>query len=140
MASGHSDRVDDPWARWNEIALLDPSEVSSADRPLYAIGWLRTEINSDGFEGLFFNLAGNAVPHATEAARSAGAADLAELVERAMSVLGDDYPLDVDQRQGLMTALSEVDRGRLDALDREYYELEASTDLDELMRSLAARS
>jgi Domain of unknown function (DUF4375) len=132
--------VTDPWDRWNEVALLDLSDVPSAHRPLYAVGWLRTEINNDGFDGLFFNLAGNVVPHATAAARSAGAADLADLVERAMSVLGDHYPLDIDQRQGLMMALSDADRGRLDALDREYYELEASTNLDELMRSLAARS
>lgn len=128
--------VDEPWERWSEIALLDPSEVPAAHRSLYAIGWLRTEINNDGFDGLFFNLAGAVVPEAAAAARAAAVDELAGLIERAMTVLGETYPIDIDRRQDLMAALSDAERDRLAALDEEYYGFEASTDLDQLMRVL----
>ena len=130
--------MSDPWDLWNEIASLTPSEVPAEQRPLYAIGWVRTEVNSSGFDGLFFNLGGEIVPEAVTAARSQGRADLAEMIERAMGVLGNTYPLDTDQRQRVMTDLSDADRQTLRDLDDEFYALEAAEDLDELMRALAA--
>lgn len=108
-------------------------------RPLYAIGWLRTEINSDGFNSLFFNVGGDVAPVAVAAARAEGRADLAELIERAMAVLGEAYPLGIDQRQRVMTDLSDADHQRLLDLDEEYYALEAAVDLNELMRAVATR-
>ena len=129
----------DPWDSWNEIASLMPSEVPMEQRPLYAIGWLRTEINSDGFDGLFFNLGGDVAPTAVVVARAGGRADLAELIERAMAVLGEAYPLDIDQRQRVMSNLSDADQQTLLDLDEEYYDLEAAVDLDELMRAVATR-
>jgi hypothetical protein len=128
----------DPWATWNEIASLAPSQVPQEQRPLYAIGWLRTEVNSDGFDGLFFNLGGETVPEVVKAARAEGRDDLAGIIERAMAVLGDTYPLDIHQRQRVMSDLSDVDRQVLRDLDEEYYDLEAAVDLDELMRVFAA--
>jgi len=127
--------VDDPWDRWEEISLLDLPDVPPAHLPLYAIGWLRTEINNGGFDLLFYNSWGEVVPHALAAIRRAGWANLANLIERAMAVVGNPYP-DRDQRQTVLIALSDQNDPRLDALDAEYYDLEASVDLDELMRSV----
>lgn len=107
--------------------------------PLYSLGWLRTELNSDGFDGLFLNLAGAVVPDAIASARRAGAAELADLVEAAARVaFGETFPSDVDERQRALLALSETAREALSELDERYYDLEASTDLDVLMRTVAA--
>jgi hypothetical protein len=115
-------------------SISGATEAATAD----AIGWLRTKVNSDGFGGLFFNLGGETVPEVVMAARAEGRDDLAEIIERAMAVLGDAYPLDIDQRQRVMADLSDADRQVLRDLDVEYYDLEAAVDLDELMRAVAA--
>jgi hypothetical protein len=129
--------VTDPWSAWEAIAAADPVALSDAQRALFAIGWLRTEVNNGGFDQLFFNDAGDVVPEALAAARSAGATELAALIERAIAVLGTAYPTDRSRRQDALLTLTQADEARPAALDGEYFALEGSTDLDALMRDLA---
>jgi hypothetical protein len=100
---------------------------------LFAIGWLRTELNNGGFDQLFFNSAGDVVPQAVSAARNGGASELADLIERATVFLGADYPTDRGLRQDRLLALTDDENGQLEEMSREYLRIEASMDLDELM-------
>ena len=124
------------WESWNAIAVVELDDLDTTLRPLYALGWLRTEINNGGFSQLFFNSAGDLVPDAVAAARSAGAHDLAHLVEEAMSLLGSGYVVDRSLRQDRLLALTDVDELRLSQLNDRYFELEVSTDLDAVMAQL----
>jgi hypothetical protein len=136
LASGSLCAMDDAWTTWNELALADATKLDGQERQLHAFGWLRTELNNGGFDQLFFNSAGDLVPDAVLAARAAGAPDLADLVELAMSVLGSGYQTDREKRQELLLALTEEDEDQLSELDSRYYHLEETLDLDEVMRRL----
>jgi hypothetical protein len=126
--------VVDPWDAWNEVSLSGPVGLDRPRLELFATGWLRTEVNNGGFNQLFFNSAGDLVPVAVEALRREGAAPLADLVVRAMAVLGDRYPSDRTARQDTLEAGGDDVDQRLEALDEEYYGLEASVDLDDVMQ------
>lgn len=72
-------------------------------------------------------------------AASTGAGEVAELLVRAMAVVGDPYPTERTLRQDVLLGLAEDDLDRLEELDDEYLELEATQDLDATMRRLASR-
>lgn len=120
---------------YSQLALADPTSWTSAQRALVAIGGLRTEVNNGGFDQYFFNSAGNLAEHAVAAALANGEPALADLVRRAMAVLGNGYTPDWTTRQDVVV---ELDPSAFAALDAEFYDLEAASDLDDLMRHLAA--
>ena len=120
---------------YSQLALADPTSWTSAQRALVAIGGLRTEVNNGGFDQHFFNSAGNLAEHAVAAALANGEPALADLVRRAMAVLGNGYTPDWTTRQDVVV---ELDPSAFAALDAEFYDLEAASDLDDLMRHLAA--
>ena len=63
---------------------------------------------------------------------------MVELLDCAMAVLGSPFKTDRYERQA---ALAEVAADEaFDSLDREFYDLEASVDLDALMDSLAGNA
>ena len=126
----------DPWERWSDLSSLDVASVVGPARSLFSLGWMRTELNNGGFDQLFFNAAGDSVPYAEAAAREAGWTELADVLKRAMSVLGQPYPPDTAARQEVLRALTESEQRRLDRMDDEYFDLEMSSDLDALMRTV----
>jgi Domain of unknown function (DUF4375) len=125
----------DGWTTYGELIERDWETLNDAQRALVAVGELRTEVNNGGFDQYFFNSSGDHAPVARDAANAARAASLAELIDRALAVLGPNYTTNRDDRQ---TALLDLDDdAAFDALDDEYYEVEAAKDLDALMDSLA---
>jgi len=114
------------------------TDVPESKRLLYAFGWAVSEINNGGIHQLFFNSAGDVVPDAITAARRAGAASVADVIEKAAELLGDPYPTDRSQRQAALDALSRTEVDRLDGLTDQYYEAESGVDLRAVMRTLAA--
>ena len=129
----------DPWAEWNAVCLSDPTELDGTSRSLHALGWMRTEINNGGFDQLFFNSAGDVLPMAESAARDNGWADLADLLQRAMAAVGTPYPTDRADRQAVLFRLNDAEVRPLDRLDEEFFDVEAKSDLDDLMRAVLAR-
>jgi hypothetical protein len=108
------------------IASLQPEDVAPAQRSLYSLGWLTTEINNGGFDQLFLNSAGDVVPDAVAAARSANANELADLVAEAMAIIGHEYSIERPRRTATVLAPGESDREKLSQLDDQSYDLESS--------------
>ncbi len=104
--------------------------------PLYAFGWLRTEVNNGGFHQLFLNGAGDVVADAVAASRRVGLPTRSALIERAMRVLGDPYPAERQARMAALEDLSASDLELLDMLSENYFDLEAAVEVDDHMRDL----
>ena len=123
----------DPWAAYERLVARDPTELTNAECRLVALGSLRTELNNGGFDQYFFNSAGDLAVVALEGAGAVGADGLADLLGRALEVLNVPDPSNRDSRQ---EALDTAEEDKFEELDREYLALEASTDLDSVMRDV----
>jgi hypothetical protein len=124
---------DDPWVAVKHFSRVDPTRLSRADRRLLALGGLRTEVNSGGFHQYFFNSAGDLCADATDAAEAAGVTELAALIRRGLDLLNVQDPADRAVRQD---ALNSLDPAEFVHIDDDYYAIEASADLDSVMRAL----
>lgn len=125
------------WDLYEELIERDWDTLTQAQQALIAIGELRDEVNNGGFEQYFLNSGGNHARVALETCESLGETELSALLRRAIDVLGEEnYSSDWDQRR---TALQDVDEDAFDAIDEEYFALESSRDLDQVMDSLAAQ-
>jgi hypothetical protein len=92
------------WAQvdtvWNSISIYDSPEVFARQfsqspvvaRTLFAAHWCQSEVRNGGFHQFFFNSTGILAPEALEAFRTLQLADVASVLERAMSRLGAPYP------------------------------------------------
>lgn len=124
---------DDPWAAYDQIAWAERGALTPEHLRLLAVGSLRTELNNGGFDQYFFNSAGDLVPIALAAAEEAGATELASLIREALNLLNATDPTNRTARQ---KALQRLEPEGFQLLDEAYLALEASTDLDGVMRSL----
>src|SRR5262245_31397090 len=89
----------DPWAEYEQVALVDPANLSAGHRRLLAIGSLRDEVNNGGFDQYFFSSAGNLAPIALEAAEQAGATELTSIIRQALELLNVSDPTNRTARQ-----------------------------------------
>lgn len=129
-----ADPVAHPWAEYEVVALLPPHTLDDGKRLLQAIGLLRSEVNSGGFNSYFYNSPGDTAPDAVRAAEAGDCPQLARLVRSAMQLFGDEYPVDIDRRQEMIDEIEENDPAAWESLDDEYLRLEEDADLDGLMR------
>ncbi len=113
--------------------------LSTDERLLLALGQLRDEVNNGGFSQYFSNTAGDGFADALEAATETGNTELSDLLGRAAAVLGAPVPADRAARQARLARLADDAVGLLDEIDRSYFELERSVDLDSAMDVLATR-
>jgi len=127
----------DPWAEYERLAGTDQARLTLADRRLLALGSLRDEVNNGGFHQYFFNSAGDLVTDALDAAQVADADELASLIRRALSMLNVPDPTDRLARQD---ALSKLEPEQFAGIDDSYYVVEASADLDSVMRAVMRKA
>ena len=127
----------DPWAEYERLIAEDLAHLTSAERRLLALGGLRAEVNNGGFHQYFFNSAGNRVTDALDAAMVADADELASVIRRALSMLNVQDPGDRMARQD---ALGNLEPEQFANLDDSYYAIEASTDLDSVMRTFMRKT
>jgi len=123
----------DAWAAYERLSRENAAQLALADRRLLALGGLRTEVNNGGFHQYFFNSSGDLVTDALDAAEAAGADELASLIRRGLSLLDVPEPADRVARQ---SALGDIELEEFADLDDDYYTLEASVDLDAVMRAV----
>jgi hypothetical protein len=90
-------------------------------------------VNNGGFHQYFFNLAGDLVADAMEAAEAVGVTELASLIRRGLDLLNVQDPAGRAARQD---ALNNLDPEEFADIDDDYYALEASADLDSVMHAL----
>lgn len=123
----------DPWAAFERVSHVDRTCFTQADKRLLALGGLRDEVNNGGFHQYFFNSAGDLVADAVEGAEAVGVTELASLIRRGLDLLNVQDPANRAARQD---ALNKLDPEEFADIDDDYYALEASTDLDSVMRAL----
>jgi hypothetical protein len=123
----------DPWAAFGRLSRADPTRLTRADRRLLALGGLRTEVNNGGFHQYFFNSAGDLVADAVDSAEAASLTELAALIRRGLDLLNVQDRADRTKRQD---ALNNLDSEKFADIEDDYYALEASADLDSVMRAL----
>jgi len=109
-----SDRTD-----FGRIGFEDQSE----EQQVFSAIWeLESQVNNGGFLQYFQSTGGHTINVAPRALRAIGAARSADIVDRALAVVGaDGLPDDQASREQLIGALDEPSLGALEALDREFF-------------------
>jgi len=124
------------WLVYDQLAALvlaDPTapEKLNADQAgLVAFYDLRTQVNSDGFEGYFSYDYGDDAPAALRMAAALGAPGWHALIADATVLVGEPYPDDQDERSERVDELAD---DSFDALDARFYQLEADHQLDAIV-------
>lgn len=116
----------DVWDVYGQLAELDSSTLTPAQRGLIAVCDLRQEVNAGGFDNYFRAWGGNTTEAALAALPSFLGQAWADLLRSAMALLGPAYPTDPDERGDLLDQL-DIDH-RLHELDELFYNLEGETD------------
>lgn len=128
----------DAWSFYEELGEQDRSALSKEQAQVAAICDLRQEVNSGGFDVYFRYWGGNTARTALAALPTILGQRWADLLGRAMSLLGPDYPDDQSIREVRLDAPG-VDQA-LKNLDTEFYDLEAAADADALVSAHLGRS
>jgi hypothetical protein len=134
----HASVLEDPWDAWGELNDRPLAGLVPTERLLYALGWLRTELNNGGFDQYFFNSSGDLAETAIEAVRAADVPELASLVITACSLLGHPYPAAREARQERLEELADDLEDEFEALDARYFAIESTQDLSAAMSRLAS--
>ena len=100
-------------------------------RAVAAICDLRQEVNSGGFDSYFRYWGGDSASDALRALPDILGMAWVELLSIAMGLFGTDYPKSADEREARIDDL-QLDE-RFDALDAQFFELEAATEADRLL-------
>jgi hypothetical protein len=95
---------------WKKVSIYDGPEkflkqfkaVTPAQGHLLAAHWCLSEVFNGGFDQFFFNSTGVLAPESAAGFEFLGLKEPADLVRRAMSWLGTEYPRDRAKRQDLM--------------------------------------
>jgi hypothetical protein len=127
----------DPWIVFDGLQHRDPVSLTSDERLVLALGEVRTEVNSGGFDSYLRYPYRKNAETASEAARLAGCPALATLIEEAIALVGRDI-LHLDDQGTLHDRLEQAEHA-LEGLDEHFYHLENTTDLDTALSRLVAR-
>jgi hypothetical protein len=127
----------DAWAVFDQLQRRDPASLTRDEHLVLAFGEIRTEVNSGGFDFYLRYPYRKNAPIAVEAARVAGCPALAALIEEAISVVGPNV-LRLDDEDALHDRLGRAEDD-LEDLDRRFYDLENTNDLDAALSRLVAR-
>ena len=107
-----------------EVFLRDFARVPPENGHLLATHWLCSEVHNGGFDQFFSNNTGVLAPEALEGFRALGLGDAVLVVARAMSIFGETYPREQEEREA---ALDEIEA----AYDRLGQEVPMLWDLDD---------
>lgn len=125
----------DVWSFYDAVGDADRNKLTPIEKQAAAICDLRQEVNSGGFDSYFRYWGGNTALVARAPLASLLGEPWADLLDDALALFGDHYPLGPDDRADVLDRHDWQDV--LNALDERFYALEASTDADErLSRAL----
>ena len=100
--------------------------LNEAQRILYITQALEMEVNNGGFAQFFFNSSGMFANELVSTFEKIGAMRTAEICKKAISIYGDDVPIDRDKREDVITPDDEKEEERigkiLNACDDEFFE------------------
>lgn len=95
--------------------------LTAAERVIFCLNGLETEVNSGGFSQYFRNSTGDHATDAPAALRALGAPKIATLVEQALTVFPATPSPDQSAREAQVASLSDQAKGRLELLDAEFH-------------------
>lgn len=98
---------------------------------LYSLHWLHLEVYNGGFWQYFYNSTGTSYPEASRGFSAIGMPNVAKIVDKAASRLGDPFPLETDERRKIVGGPG--DRMDFGDLDTQFYAL---ADTDTFFRKL----
>jgi hypothetical protein len=127
----------DAWSFYASLGDDPRRNLTKKQQEVAAICDLRQEVNSGGFDSYFRYWGGNTAPEALAALEHVLGQDWVDVLSAAMSLLGADYPTDVDDREERLEAPGVQEA--LGNLDRRYYDLESASDADRLLSEYLAR-
>lgn len=127
----------DAWTIFGQLQHRDPASLTRDERLVRALGEIRTEVNSGGFDFYLRYPRRENASTASEAARLSGCPALAALIEEAIALVGRDV-LHLDEEDALNDRLEQV-QDHLGDLDKRFYDLEKAADLDTALSRLVAR-
>jgi hypothetical protein len=132
---------------WDRISIYDGPDVFlrtfATVKPeaghLFAAHWCQSEVRNGGFHQFFYNSTGVLAPEAVEGFRAIGLPDCAEILQEAMSVFGEAYPRERDDRMNQLPdgpeesgdewdPFGEMDSRFYDALDGDGERFEQAAD------------
>lgn len=106
----------------SKIAREEGYELNASEAAIVHICMLEADVNNGGFDQYFFNSAGDNGAEAFSGLELIGAKKMAGIVQRAMSVFGDEGPApEREARQEQMDRWGDAEAAILDALDNEFF-------------------
>lgn len=119
--------------RLADAELSDPAALSAMtpeQRQIFAIGTLRQEVNSGGFDSYFRNNGGNTALVARDAANVIGQS-WQLLIQDACNRFGDAYPTDQATREAAVVRMTVANPDVFERVDSAFYDLEADQPADD---------
>lgn len=96
---------------------------------LFSVHWLHLEVYNGGFWQYFYNSTSTTLPEAIKGFKEIGMPEVAAIIEKAASKLGDTFPFEKDKREHLVgPPENRMDFGEL---DNQFWEL---ADTDKIFR------
>ena len=118
--------------------------LSKHQKILFPTHWLCAEVYNGGFHQYFSNPTGLHAPEAIVGFNELDLNDIADIVERAMSIFGEEFPRERHKREAILIAIEENATSEwtpFSELDDQFYEaikIPGATDLFEDDRFTAA--
>ena len=99
----------------------DMESLNSRERTFYVAQTLETEVNNGGFLQFFYNSSGCLGPEIVSAFKNIGAHRTANICRKALEIMGDEVPMDLQARREKLEQLGD---DAFDACDDAFYEYE----------------
>jgi hypothetical protein len=118
MTDNVHEEIENPaYKIWNDQPISDdPAEflkwfegLTKPQQVCFPTQWLCIEVYNGGFHQYFSNSTGLHAPEAVCGFRALGLNEIAEIVEKAMSVFGEEYPRDRETREEFLDSIEGID-------------------------------
>lgn len=122
MSDAHSEMLDLAVTLAERQAAGHP--LSPAERAVSDIMWIGTQVSPNGFDGWLMYTSCERMRGTLKGLAELGCTQVAEVVEMALKVAGvrPDSMRD-DERESRVKAMTEEDRGRLEAIDGKFHQV-----------------
>jgi hypothetical protein len=118
-----------PTSRFKALSQF-MDELTEGQAGLISLDWCQKEIRNGGIPQLFENSTGNLVPWAIEGFKMIGANKYADILSKASSKLGSEYPKSGSARKKAYKSLNQTDKDEIEKLEEQFFDLINSKDDD----------
>lgn len=116
-------------SRFNKLSEF-MAELTEGQAGLISLDWCQKEIRNGGIQQLFCNSTGNLIPWAIKGFEMIGAPKYADILHRASSKLGPEYPKSGSARRKAYKKLAQTAIDEIEKLEDLFFELINSKEYD----------